>query len=297
MKIIKLQFEPLSKIFYVLDSEVSACIYESETPQPILSEDSYERLGYPMPAVGAPVVGLLMGRNGDCYSVDWNLVSELARQRVNIRFITYHHCTLQMKDCNGLLLPGGSFESSELYYTDPHNDTEFVSIRQMAYILCIRCALFDDIPILGICAGAQMVAAELGLKLLRNFNSTETSIEHKTNKSKAHCVDIFSDTLLRRILGEDNMFYVNSRHSELLAPLKIQLELQAQKLKCDTRFVSLPLDYYAEAPDGTPEAWGSEARRILCIQWHPEDMAATGDERMRLLFRWLAEESALPRHQ
>ena len=178
-----------------------------------------------------------------------------------------------MDICHGLFLPGGAFDSSELFYTDPKNDNEFASLRQMAYSVSIRSAVENHKPILSICAGAQIVAGEFGLKLYRSFDYVETPIQHKTNNPEAHRLNVFADTPLQRIFGGENMFFVTSRHNELLVPLKVQRELWAEKEHIPVDAVKLPLDYYAEANDGTPEAWGSEEKHILCVQWHPEDMA------------------------
>lgn len=291
MKKIHLKFETLSKTFFVIDSVIKQCIDENEIPQIELPDDAYKLLECEAPADNAPVIGFLMGRNGDCYSADWNYVLALAKTGVKISFLTYHHYTIQLEGCDGLLLPGGSFESSELYYVDPQGDQEFASLRQKAYILCIRSAREGQKPILGICAGAQMVAAEFGLKMCRNFDGIETPIKHQTRNPKAHRLNVFAGTPLQRLFEGENLFFVNSRHSELLAPIKIQQELWDAHFKSEHGIIKLPLDFYAEASDGTPEAWGLEKENILCVQWHPEDMAAAGDAKMQALFQWLADAS------
>ena len=291
MKKIQLNFQLLNKEFYVFDSAIKECIDAGEAPQLMLPNDAYKRLGCQPPTADAPTIGLLMGRSGECYSVGANYIEATAAANMKLRFLTYHHCAIQLEECDGLLLPGGIFESSELYYTDPQNHEEFASVRQMAYIVSIRTAIQSGKPILGICAGAQMVAAEFGLKLYRNFEHVETPIAHWTNNPQAHRLNIFPDTPLQSLIGDDNMFFVNSRHKELLAPVRIQYELWNNRFHTAADVVKLPLDFYAEASDGTPEAWGSEKEHILCIQWHPEDMVAAGDTRMLALFKWLADEA------
>ena len=158
----------------------------------------------------------------------------------------------------------------------------------MAYTVCIRLAVEKGLPILGICAGAQMVAGVFNLKLYRSFDYVETPIKHNSRRAKAHLLRIFAKTPLAQILGE-NMIPVNSRHSELVAPWRVQRELWAQAHHLEPEVVRLPLDIYAEANDGTPEAWGSDEKRILCVQWHPEDMAAAGDEKMQAIYQWLVD--------
>lgn len=289
MKKIFLQFEPLSKMFYVVDSTIHQCIDDGKVPQLLLPDDAYKRLGCPLPADNAPVIGVLMGRSGDSYSIDWNYVLALAKTGVKLRFLTYHHCVLQLDECDALLLPGGAFESSELYYVDPQGDEEFKSLRQMAYIVSIRTARENKLPIFGICAGAQMLAAEFGLRMCRSFDYIESPIKHKTNEPKAHRLHVFAGSPLQRLFDGEDQFFVTSRHSELLAPLRVQRELWAARFHCAPNEVKLPLDFYAEANDGTPEAWGLEKEHILCVQWHPEDMAAAGDAKMQALFQWLAD--------
>ena len=297
-----LQFEPLSKIFYVADSVIKGCIDNQKVPMLELSAADYERLGVSAPSDDAPLVGFLMGRSGDAYSVDWNYlwaivhafakVKAFAGTGVRLRFLTYYHCSVQLEDCLGLVLPGGAFASSELYYTDPRNDEKYASLRQMAYDVSIRVALDEGISILGICAGAQMVAGAFGLKMYRSFDYVETPIQHKTNKPEAHRLNVFPGTPLQKIFGDENLFFVNSRHNELLVPIKVQRELWAEAHHNfpQSAVAPLPLDMYAEANDGTPEAWGAVDKHVLCVQWHPEDMAVAGDKKMLDIYKWLAEE-------
>ena len=289
MKQYYLKFEPLSKMFYVEDSVIEQFNSEEEIPELELSADDYNRLGVQVPAEDAPVIGFLSGRSGDCYSADWNYMLAIAKTGARIVCLDYQHYLTQLNKCQGLVLPGGAFPSSELYYTDPRNDEEFASQQQKAYSLCIRYAVERKMPILGVCAGAQVVAAEFGLKLYRSFDYVETPIVHNTKQEQAHRLNVFPHTPLAQIFGEGNLFFVNSRHSELLVPTIVQRELWAQAHHCSPDDVQLPLEIYAEAGDGTPEAWGSVERNILCVQWHPEDLAAKGDARMQSIYQWLTD--------
>ena len=126
-----------------------------------------------------------------------------------------------------------------------------------------------------------MVAGEFGMKLYRSFDYTETPIAHHSDATEAHRLNIFPDTPLQQLFSENNQFFVNSRHKELLAPVRVQRKILGKE--------QLPLDIYAEANDGTPEAWGSEEKHILCVQWHPEDMYAAGSTPMLKVFLWLRD--------
>lgn len=290
MKQYYVQFEPQSKMFYVPGSVISDCIQQEKIPLIEFTRGQYRRLGCEPPAADAPVIGFLMGRSGDCYSINWNYASALVQTGARVVFLTYPYCSVQLQQCQGLVLPDGAFELSEQFYTDPRDDEKYRSQRNMAYDVCIRTAVENKLPILGICDGAQMVAGAFGLKLYRNFSYVETPIDHYVQKPEAHRLNVFPDTPLARIFGGDNLFFVNSRHHGLVAPVRVQREVWADAHQSRPENVVLPLDFYAEANDGTPEAWGNAEKHILCVQWHPEDMAAAGDEKMQAIYQWLVDE-------
>jgi len=293
MKQYYLTYKPLIKAFSISDATIKSCDDNMEIPLLELAPKDYQRLGCAVPHPFAPIVGFLMGRDKDDYSADWNYVRAIAKTGVKLRFLTYKHCELQLQGCNGLVLPGGAFDSPESYYADAKKtDVDFPSLRSQAYALCIRGALARQIPILGICAGAQMVAGEFGLKLWRNFDNVETPIAHHSYDDQAHRLSILPDTPLAKILPDYDQEYVNSRHRELVVPLRLQRELWAEANHIAVEDVQLPLDFYAFANDGVPEAWGSEELHILCVQFHPEDLAAHDNSAMLGIYQWLADEIA-----
>lgn len=296
MKQYYLEFEPLSKVFYISDAVIESCNDNLDVPLLSLTSEEYQRLGCDVPDLFAPTVGFLLGREADGYSADWNYVQAIARTGVKIRFLTYQHCELQLQGCNGLVLPGGKFTLPEGYYADAKQaDAEFSSLRSKAYALCIRGAMVRQIPILGICTGAQMIAGEFGLKLFRSFDGIETPINHYTQQDEAHRLDVVPNTPLAKILQNQTQIFVNSRHNELVAPIRTQRELWAEANKIAVKDVQLPLDFYAFANDGVPEVWGSKELHILCVQFHPEDLAEQGNMLMQGIYQWLADEIAARR--
>ncbi len=69
-------------------------------------------------------------------------------------------------------------------------------------------------PILGICAGAQMLGGMHGMKMYRNLKEyTQTSLEHKTKELEAHQVLIYPNTPLANILAA-GYIETNSRHKK-----------------------------------------------------------------------------------
>ncbi|MBQ8465114.1 MAG: gamma-glutamyl-gamma-aminobutyrate hydrolase family protein [Alphaproteobacteria bacterium] len=276
MKRVELKYLPLYKAFGISDLEISTLEEDEIIPELFLPEEAYKLLNVPTPQFGAPVIAFLLGREKAHYTVDWNYARALAKTGAHIRFLTYESPVSQFMGCHGLVLPGGAFASPEKFYTDPQED-DGPSPRCRAYLQLIKSAECRRIPMLGICAGAQMIGALFGLKMYRNqsYIMSDVKIEHKTKETCAHKVKILPDTPLRKIFGT-NWIWTNSRHNESMVSDDSHSELK----------------FYAFAEDGVPEAWGSEERNILCVQWHPEDEAAWGNKAMQSIYDWLAQKAS-----
>lgn len=218
-----------------------------------------------------PLIGFLMCREKGHYTIDYNYAKALVQSGVNIRFLTYHSPAQQMSNVDGICLPGGAFDSPDFFYNDGKQLYQ-PNIRYEAYEKVILTAEEKGLPILAICGGAQIVAGLHKMNLYRDVHQY-TGLIHKTKEIKAHLVRIYPDTVLRKLLGREQII-TNSRHREAVNP-NIMTDLQI----------------YAEASDGIPEAWGNEEKNILCIEWHPEDFAAKGNARMQNIYNWLTDKA------
>lgn len=140
--------------------------------------------------------------------------------------------------CDGLLLPGGYkwYEFDEFIY---------------------NYALEKNMPILGICAGMQMMC-----KIDQNKNNickdaivgNDTAIDHhQRDKEYVHNVSIIDHTILSKILGEKEI-KVNSKHNYHVS-----------------RTTNLKVSAYSE--DGLIEAVEYDDKDfVIGVQWHPETM-------------------------
>lgn len=140
--------------------------------------------------------------------------------------------------CDGLLIPGGYkwYEYDEFIY---------------------NYALEKNMPILGICAGMQMMC-----RIDQNKNAicedttikNETLINHHQKGNKyAHSINIVDDTKLSKIIMEKEI-KVNSRHNYHV-----------------DKIVNLKVSAYSE--DGLIEAVEYEDKNfVIGVQWHPESM-------------------------
>ena len=206
-------------------------------------------------------VAVILGKEKEDYAMDYHYVDALSLFDFDIYFIHYEDVDAQLEQISphAILLPGGSFDSPKEFYAHPEflPSTHHVSTRSLAYIYAIDYAKENKIPMLGICAGFQMLAGMYGAKMYASVHKELAgSIEHKkTGDVYAHKVNILPQTHLAAICPNLE-FEVNSVHSE--AVIKDESELEG-------------IRFCAFAPDDAVEALeGSEDYFVLGVQWHPE---------------------------
>ena len=243
-----------------------------------LSTECYKELGLKRPPKEAPKVAFLLGQDGIYYTIDKPYAYALTLAGLNIVCVDYAHCAEQMNGCHALLLPGGAFVSPVQYYVedDPAaKSKKKASFRAEAYRKSFHQATMMGIPILGICAGMQMIMGELGCRMTSNLKDfLGDKVEHKTTAHEAHEIDIIPGTLLHELTRAKKLV-VNSRHNEGIVETNNLVVINAL------------------SPDGCPEALevAEDGANILGIQWHPEDYVMKGDKKHLAIYRWLAQKA------
>lgn len=272
---VTLEYLPQYEAYGISDEKINVFEKQNIIPFISLAPQDIEQLSNASKD-NKPTVAFLLGRDENYYTIDYNYARAILQSGVNIRFLTYSSCAEQMNGIHGLILPGGRFPSPEQFYCDaaPNATTKYEP-RAAAYLNCIAEALKEHLPMLGICAGAQMIGGVLGMKMYRNTKQyTNTDIEHKTKILDAHKVLIKNPSPLYDILQTEEI-ETNSRHTESMLPYASDSKLTI----------------YARTEDNIPESWGNAEKNIMCIQWHPEDFAANGDISMQRIYNWLAQKA------
>lgn len=272
---VTLEYLPQYEAYGISDEKINVFEKQNIIPFISLAPQDIEQLA-DASKDNKPTVAFLMGRDENYYTIDYNYARAILQSGVNIRFLTYSSCAEQMNGIHGLILPGGRFPSPEQFYCDAAlNASTKYEPRAAAYLNCIAEALKEHLPMLGICAGAQMIGGVLGMKMYRNTKQyTNTDIEHKTKILDAHKVLIKNPSPLYDILQTEEI-ETNSRHTESMLPYASDSKLTI----------------YARTEDNIPESWGNAEKNIMCIQWHPEDFAANGDISMQRIYNWMAQKA------
>ncbi len=181
----------------------------------------------------------------------------------------------------GLLLAGGGDVAPQRYgQPDGGKVFEVNPERDEAEILLTRWALEDNLPLLAICRGVQVLNVALGGTLVQDIPSQVPGalVHHPgTGAPRAwpqHPVRLLAGSRLAAALGRGRAggtIEVNSFHHQAV-------ETVAPALRA-----------VASAPDGIIEGLEHPDRAfVLGVQWHPEEMVATAPAQEALFRAFVA---------
>ena len=180
---------------------------------------------------------------------------------------------------DGVLLTGGGDIDPQRYHGEATRDMVrgVTAARDEAELQVTQWAVKDDMPLLGICRGHQVVNVALGGDLVVDIPSQiETAMRHDYYASKpldhiAHTVSIEPESRLAALVGTTTL-RVNSRHHQAVKHLGSHM---------------VPTAY---ATDGIIEGTEKpDARFLVTVQWHPENLLDKEDGATLALFKGLVE--------
>jgi len=159
---------------------------------------------------------------------------------------------------DGIVVSGGNFDiHPRLYGEEPVEGLGEVKEERTEFELeLITSALKRDLPMLGVCGGAQAINVALGGSLYQDIaTQIRDAVEHQQGALKdqgGHQIKIHEGTRLRRIVGRETL-EVNTTHHQAVKQLGKDLVVNAT------------------AEDGVIEGIESQSHSfVLGVQWHPE---------------------------
>ena len=170
-----------------------------------------------------------------------------------------------IKRIDGLLSPGGNFAYPASWYIgDDAKSSYGHSPRAQFDIELIKSVLDIRKPVLGICAGMQMIGGSFGCKITHDVHEyLDTDINHLKGKpidEFAYTVDIKENTLLHSIINTD-LLPVNSSHQEAIVDVPDNVIINA--ISIDKCIQGIEIKDYPFA---------------LGVQWHPEIFINSAEE-------------------
>lgn len=180
---------------------------------------------------------------------------------------------------DAVLLPGGIDVDPKFYDEPPHENLEKVDVAldELEFSL-LRYADEQELPVLGICRGEQIMNVHYGGSLIQDIPShlsNNASVVHRYPKSskeqKEHIIYITPGTRLHDLFGVSELV-VNTYHH------------QAVKRPGKGIVVS------ARSADGIVEAIELEGERfVVGVQFHPEKLRKTRPQFNCLFEKFIAE--------
>jgi len=214
-----------------------------------------------------PLIGITLDSRGPggyskdpWYAVRENYCSSIANAG-GIPFPLTHDLSLvndYLSLIDGLMITGGKHDvDPQLYGVQECHPKVTLNTQRTAFEIAMARAVFkENLPVLGICGGHQVLNVVHGGTLIQHIpDEIPHCLEHVQQipqQNPSHSVNIVKGTLLHQITGKDELS-VNSTHHQAIKDLGEGLTVNAT------------------APDGIIE--GIEAPKYkfcLGLQWHPE---------------------------
>ncbi len=175
---------------------------------------------------------------------------------------------------DGLLLSGGG-DLNPAYFNEGIAGTEADGIqphRDSTELMLARWALADDLPMLGICRGHQVINVAAGGSLYQDIPSyvPQSELDHR---GSTHTHD-------RSVLAHSVSFEAGCKLSAIFGTSEIQVNsLHHQSVNV----VGKGLRSVGTSPDGLNEALeGLNNNWLVTVQWHPEELWRKHSEAARL---------------
>jgi len=182
--------------------------------------------------------------------------------------------TALINTLDGIILSGGGDINPLFLHEEPIPGLQDIDTFRDEYdLILLRLAVNRQLPLMGICRGHQLMNIAFGGSIYQDIRTQagEPLIKHSQQQARefpSHSVILTPDTTLYSLFGESGKIFVNSIHHQAV------------------KEVAPGFRETALAPDGINEGFEHPEKSVWGIQWHPETMAANGDQAMLKLFEY-----------
>ncbi|VUD40486.1 Putative glutamine amidotransferase [Thalassocella blandensis] len=178
--------------------------------------------------------------------------------------------------CQGIVIGGGDDIDPQHYGIIGDAGASYDRERDAFELQMVEYALKANIPILGICRGAQLINVALGGSLHQDIRPHR---QHTPNRNSIFPIKqalLQQNTMLKKLYRGDQ-FAINSLHNQAIDRVASNLQVAAVD------------------EDGFVQAVESPNQFILGVQWHPEYLPYLRNQRR--LFQYFVEAVRMSHHQ
>jgi putative glutamine amidotransferase len=173
---------------------------------------------------------------------------------------------------DGVIISGGADVDPGAYGAEREPQVTVTEPDRDAFELAVIAeAMRTDLPLLGICRGAQLIQVHLGGQLHQHVDLDHGDGHPRFEEprhGRCHSVRFTPDSLAHRLYGDE--VRVNSLHHQTIAAPAHGLVVSGV------------------SPDGTIEAIEQPNRPVFAVQWHPESLIDSVDPSLL----WLVDTAA-----
>ncbi len=186
---------------------------------------------------------------------------------------------LASREFDGLIIGGGDHISAELYQGEPILDVRIDPARDALELALLERAAPLDMPVLGVCRGAQILNVFYGGTLHQDVRRVFTSMPKMWTPLPAKRVSLDDGSRLAKIMGDESL-RVNSLHNQAVDRVGGNLRISGRDEFGVVQSIEDPAASFR-----------------IGVQWHPEFLIYRA--RHRALFRAFvrAVESAMGRRE
>jgi putative glutamine amidotransferase len=171
---------------------------------------------------------------------------------------------------DGLIISGGDDIHPSLYEGEISLKESYDQQRDALEIHFIQLALDNQLPLMGICRGAQLINVVCGGTLYNDIRPLRKKTSNKNTLLPTKKISLKNKSVLTQVMGVLTC-NVNSLHSQAIQRL-------SPTLTCS-----------ATDSDGFIQAVENPDKKIIATQWHPEYLFYI--KKHRALFDWLVLQS------
>ena len=181
---------------------------------------------------------------------------------------------------DGLLLSGSNSDLDPAYFNEePQRGLgHVIAERDKTDLILLKLAEVRELPVLGICFGAQSLAVSRGGSLIQDLASENPQVlKHDQGEPydrPSHSIQIESGSLLERLAGSKSARVNTSHHQAIRTPGR------------DLCISARSMDGVVECIEDT-----RPGRYVLGTQWHPE-LGWQTDQLSRAIFESFVNEAA-----